>query len=409
MTKMCGGRSAQLVLLVGSNPLPNYLAACALRPSRVALVYTQETKDAKDRLRSELMRTLGEDVTFDEPFVEDASCATKIRRVLDSLVSSDGDREVLLNYTGGTKVMAAHARIAFSSNGGLPEHASYLDEGDVHREARLRFDDGNSKPLSDYREIPLTLSTVLALHGITHKPRERKNLTPTVVDAREILCKVLHDLPLADSLYCERLRLEKDESIRGKPKNALGAPFRASRYGLTLSLPEFPTNEQLNQFEKQKEKESWFKQWYKFIGGEWLEEWLGEQIRALDLASTPEITVGVDVYRGEKQAQLEVDVAVVRGHRTYFASCTTDASKHICKSKLFEVAVRSRQLGGDLARAALVCLADDRTVSALQADVDDVWGASNTTRVFGLSDVRAWSDCDGTQPHRHTLKAWLES
>jgi hypothetical protein len=393
----------KLVLLVGSNPLPNYLAACAQRPGRVALVYTEETKDAKDRLRRELARALklSED-DFDEPFVEDATCATTVQRALDSLVSSDEDRDVLLNYTGGTKVMAAHARLAFSGSGGRAEHASYLDEGDINRQARLRFDDGNSKPLS---EIPLTLATVLALHGITHKPREARTPAPTTDDARDILCKVLADPPLAAALYGERERLQE----LGNPNKATSKPFRADRFGLTLSLPEFPTSEQLSQIKNADEKKSWFRQWYAFFGGEWLEEWLGAPIRALDLAPAHEITVGVNAHRGEKQAQLEVDVAVVRGHRSYFVSCTTDASKHICKSKLFEVAVRSRQLGGDLARAALVCLTDDRTVSALQDDVNDVWGASNTTKVFGISDVRAWSDCGGKQPNRHLLKAWLES
>ena len=403
-------RPTQLVLLVGSNPVPNYLTACALRPRRVALVYTEETKDAKDRLRRELARALqlSEDA-FHEPFVADATCATTVRRIVDPLLQHE-DQDVLLNYTGGTKVMAAHARLVFYEANGKPEHASYLDEGGKDRSSkehqpRLRFDDGNAKPLSDYPEIPLTLATVLALHGITHKPRDARTPAPTTDDGRELLCKVLADPPLAAALYCERERLQE----LGNPNKATSEPFRADRYGLTLSLPEFPTSEQLGQIGKAAEKKSWFRQWYGFIGGEWLEEWLGAQIRALGLAPTTEITVGVNAYRGEKQAQLEVDVAVVRGQRSYFVSCTTDTGKHICKSKLFEVAVRSRQLGGDLARAALVCLANDQTVSALQADVNDVWGASNTTKVFGLSDVRAWSDCDGKQRNHHSLKAWLES
>ncbi len=399
------GVMTDLILLVGSNPLPNYLSACALRPSRVALVYTDETREAKDQLRRRLECALGKGVTFEEPFVEDATCATTVRRVLDSLLSDYGDRNVLLNYTGGTKVMAAHARLAFCSSKGRWEDASYLDEGDVHHEARLRFDDGNSKPLSYYREIPLKLGTVLALHGITHRPRAPRDPAPTTDDAREILCKVLADPSLARALHCERERLQGFRN----PNNARSEPFQANRHGLTLSLPEFPTSEQLAQLENANERKSWYRQWYAFIGGGWLEEWLGAQIQELDLASAQEITVGVNAYRGKKKAQLEVDVVVVRGHRSYFVSCTTDTSKHLCKSKLFEVAVRSRQLGGDLARAALVCLADDSTVSALQTDVDDVWGASNTTRVFGLSDVRAWSDCEGKQPNRYSLKAWMES
>ncbi len=396
-----------LILLVGSNPLPNYLVACALRPKRIALVYTRETEEAKKRLRGELEQTLGHGICLVER-VEDATCATEVRRVIRSLMRDGDSRSVSLNYTGGTKVMAAHARLAFYEAKGQPEHASYLDEGGKDplgkdHPPRLRFDDGNTRPLSEYPGVPLTLKTLLALHGITYKPRESKSPAPTIDDAREILHKVLADVPLAAALYCERERLEK---LRN-PKKATSEPFRVDRYGLSLSLPVIPTSEQLQTLGSAKER--WYKQWYAFIGGEWLEEWLGAQIRALDLAPEPEITVGVNAYRGEREAQLEVDVVVIRGHRSYFISCTTDTSKSICKSKLFEVAVRSRQLGGDLARAALVCLAGDKTVSALQADIDDVWGASNTTKVFGLSDVQAWSDYGGKRPNRHSLKTWLES
>lgn len=152
-----------------------------------------------------------------------------------------------------------------------------------------------------------------------------------------------------------------------------------------------------------------FEHWYAFIGGEWLEEWLGHAIKDLELTPNPEIVVGVNALRGNEKANLEVDIAVVRAHRSYFISCTTDTTKHICKSKLFEVAIRSRQLGGDLARAALVCLADDDTVGALRRDIDNVWGATNTTRVFGLSDIKSWSGHAGADANTTALRIWLES
>jgi hypothetical protein len=397
--------SPLLILLVGSNPLPNYLAACALQPGCIALVFTEETQEAKDRLRTVLSKKLGERVTFKESIVEDATCATTVKRVLDSLMENNGGCDIRLNYTGGTKVMAAHARLAFLEAEGKPEDASYLDEGRSGNQPRLRFDNGRSKPLSDYPEIPLTLESVLKLHGITYTPRKKKEPAPTAEDAKEILCKVLADPRLATNLYDQRKLLEGLK----KPDVAISDPFQAADYGLTLSLPAFPTEEQLSQFQNSEKKESWFKQWYAFIGGEWLEEWLGAQICRLGLTPAPEITVGVNAQRGDKKAQLEVDIAVIRGHRSYFISCTTDTTKSICKSKLFEVIVRSQHLGGDLARAAMVCLVDDTTVSALQQDVNDVWGASNTARVFGLSDLRAWSDCDGNHPNWYSLKEWLES
>jgi hypothetical protein len=393
-----------LALLVGSNPLPYYLSACALRPRRIVLLYTEQTSEAKVRLWSELQCAL-DGVSINDLLVKDATCATEVRRAVDSLLQNCGVGDVLLNYTGGTKVMAAHALLAFSVLGGQQESASYLDEGGTDLQPRLRFDDGNSVPLSKCPDVSLELRTALALHGITHKPRGAKDPAPTTADAREILCKVLQSVPCAAVLYSERIRLETFRN----PKIAASMPFRASTFGLNLSLQEFPTNEQLERFGNADQRKSWFKQWCSFIGGEWLEEWLGAQISALALKPAPEITVGVNAFRGHSRVPLEVDVAVIRGQRSYFVSCTTDTGKPICKSKLFEVAVRSRQLGGDLARAALVCLADDPVVSALQADVDDMWGASNTTKVFGLSDIRAWSDCEDKQPNRCSLQAWLES
>jgi len=397
-------RPERLILLVGSNPLPNYLSALALQPAEIALVYTRATEVAKDRLKSELRRALGDNVSFVEPdpFVEDATCATTVRRTMDSLLElgapiGDRDDAVWLNYTGGTKVMAAHARMAFAERGGKPARSTYLDEGGKDVAPRLRYDDGRSKSLADCPGALLDLRTVLALHGIQHKPRTAREGAATAKDARAILCAVLREPDLARNLYDERRRLA---DLR-KPSAAISEPFRPGEHGLELSIQALPESGQLHR--------KLYESWYKFIGGEWLEEWVGNQLRGLAMVPGLEVVVGLNAFRGDTRANLEVDVAAVRGHRSYFISCTTDATKAVCKSKLFEVAVRSRQLGGDLARAALVCLADDRTVGALQQDIDDLWGATNTTRVFGLSDLRTWSDCDVQQPNQRTLQAWMES
>ena len=68
----------RLILLVGSNPLPNHLSTLALEPSEIALVYTRETEIAKDRLKSELRRVLGGTFNFVDAFVQDATCATTV-------------------------------------------------------------------------------------------------------------------------------------------------------------------------------------------------------------------------------------------------------------------------------------------------------------------------------------------
>jgi hypothetical protein len=139
-----------------------------------------------------------------------------------------------------------------------------------------------------------------------------------------------------------------------------------------------------------------------------LEHWTAIQIRELQLQPALDLTVGVNAFRGINRVPLEIDVAALRRTRPYLISCTTDTTNDVCKAKLFEIAVRSRQLCGDLARAALVCLASDNTASKLQTDIDDVWGASNTTLVFGLSDLHAWAALPSAEPNRDSLISWLE-
>lgn len=395
--------ASRLVLLVGSNPLPNYLSACALRPDQVTLVYSAETKEAMQRLKQALSDAQP-NWTLDATMVDDATCATNVARTIGRALEGVAVNDAWLNYTGGTKVMAAHALMAFKDNGGLLANASYLDAGGPDRPPRLRFDDGTSKALASER-VPLTLETILGLHGISYEQRRPKKPEPTAEDATAILRKVLEDVSVARELYDERNRLKAYKN----PAKAIDAPFLAKHHGLSLSQSVFPTQELLDQLSGSKERKAWFKQWYGFIGGEWLEEWLEHVIKDLGLTPNPEIVVGVNAQRGNEKANLEVDIAVVRGHRSYFISCTTDTTKPICKSKLFEVAVRSRQLGGDLARAALVCLADDDIVGALRRDIDDVWGAKNTTRVFGLSDIKTWSGHDGAAANTTGLRDWLES
>ncbi len=81
----------------------------------------------------------------------------------------------------------------------------------------------------------------------------------------------------------------------------------------------------------------------------------------------------------------------------------------MCKSKLFEVALCARQLGGDLTRFAFVCLLGQNNQgqeksAVLQQQARSAWDAPNKPRVFGLSHVRNWLTGNTTD-----LREWLES
>ncbi len=407
------GAPSLLILLVGTNPLPDYLSACALRPWKIALISSSQTQQIAQRLQSCLERALQPKPEFEPTLVVDAADASDIAEKIGRLIERHRrDWRICLNYTGGTKVMAAHALRVFREKGGRPADASYLHDNGPGGCPALYFDDRTKRTLGECNTPALTLATLLELHGAHLQSAPAHEPAPTPDDAFHLASRVLKEPQLAKSLYNG---LKEAFGEKEDPKQALAGRFVPARYNITLSIGEFPTEEQL-QSRNREQRASWFRQWRHFVGGGWLEQWVKDQAKACGVSEN-ELACGFQVFRGTHRVQLEIDVAVVRNFRSYFVSCTTAREKAICKQKLFEIAVRSRQLAGDLARAALVCLADGNTLRELRAEVDAAQATSHALRVpglglvgvFGLDDLRAWAGLRGAGPNLKTLKDWLES
>jgi hypothetical protein len=320
-----------------------------------------------------------------------ASDAREIAETIRSITSNGNPQQVHLNYTGGTKIMAAHARMAFRESGGQDQNASYLNDG-----ARcLFFDDGRSRSLDD-QDLSVTLDLIGQLHGCNVLARPGSSPgDPTEEDACTIAARVAERAELAKSL-CDTAQRFKEQ---GRLQKALEQPWRPQDVDLTLSAPQVP--------EKQWD-ENRFKAWWRFLGGGWLELAVAAWTRR-----ATGLTPSQGIYWQLGGRAFEIDVALVHGHRLYVISCTTDNKLGLCKSKLFEVAMRSRQLGGDLARSALVCLIDGQDnqgkyIDQLRGDVASVWEAPNRPEVFGLADLREWTGTAGS-PNLDALKRWLDS
>lgn len=379
-------RVGKLALLVGSNPLPNYLAAVILKPREVVLLYSRETQEPREHLRAALSKRdstlVLRDVCIDD--------ATDARRIRDACRALGVDH---LHYSGGTKPMAAHALQAC----GLDEsQLSYLDE----RKGLLRFDDGYEIQL-DGQDLGLTLELLLQLHGIERVVSDGDGPgSPTEEDGAAVARYVLNRPEAADELWTAL----RPDNRRRKITEAKSDPWSPPP-GLSLSVSAIPGHDWTNKR---------YKKWDEFLCGGWLECWIAGLIRTC-LDGTPN-AVDVNVYCKRARplpVEFEIDVAVVRRHRLYVVSCTTDRKKALCKSKLFEVSMRARQMGGDLARSALVCLLDGQDekgpfVEQLRADIASLWDAPNIPRVFGQADLREWAGVNGP-PNLKTLREWLDS
>lgn len=390
-------RSEKLALLVGANPLPNYLAATVLQAKEVVLLYSPETLKPRDHLKA-VFTAKGMGVS--ERCVSDATDARRIREACDSLNVDH------LHYSGGTKPMAAHALATLSL---CDTQKSYLDE----RNGLLRFDDGYDIRLGQC-ELDLSLDRVLKLHGAARiekrSPTAREETVnssspnskgcPAESDESAIYSAILNDPALADKLY---RHFRRDENDKAKScTDAKKAPLNPLDHGIELTASKIPDS-------------TWttaqYDVWVAFLCGGWLESWTARLIRSHLGAST---AVEVSVHCKLDRTTFEIDVALIRGHRLYVVSCTTEhKKKDLCKSKLFEVAMRARQMGGDLARSALVCLIDGNNnkgsyVDQLRSDIAGVWDAPNVPNVFGLADLREWAGTSG-MANTESLKKWLDS
>jgi hypothetical protein len=272
---------------------------------------------------------------------------------------------------------------------------SYLDE----RKGLLRFDDGYEVRL-DQIDLGVTLDIVLKLHGIERVLSGGDGAgIPTDGDVAAMARYVLNRPEVSDEL---RTALRPDDRRRTITQ-AKAAPWRVPD-GLSLSVSVVPGNDWTN---------ARYRIWDDFVCGGWLERWVAGLISTCVNGAPGMVEVGVHCKREPSRVEFEIDVALVRGYRLYVVSCTTDSSKALCKSKLFEVSMRARQMGGDLARSAVVCLVDGSDdkgpyVEQLRADIASVWDAPNIPRVFGLADLREWAGVSG-QPNLSTLKEWLDS
>lgn len=389
-----------LLLLIGTNPLPNLVAARLLLKGNgtLYLVHSKDTSDAAIRIETLLARKYGisncRRVEVREADAQDIK--DKIGNQLRNLKGSTG-----LHYTGGTKTMAVHTYRTIEtviSDADPSPVFSYLDANSF----QLRIDPSwHEKVLLEVRP---TLEDLLTLHGITLKsgfphravvlPETAAALAQAAPDGgllawRDWCTGVLRDQAHTgkdwkkkSQLRCIDLPLPTTPTLQAAVQT-LKSELHLPAGTITLSLD--PSH---SQWPFHKNEPKYLCQW---LDGAWLEYYALSQIKAVSGKCQLHdwgMTLATDVE--SSLFEFEFDLAAIRGYQLFGLSCTTDVSKTICKSKLFEAYIRSRQLGGDEARVGLVCGYLDP--ARLQSEMAHSWEAEGKLMVWGPHHLPDLSD-----------------
>jgi hypothetical protein len=359
-------RTQHLFLLMGTNPLPNYVAARLLAKPEgcIYFVLTDKTDKITDRLIETLKLNKGQ---FCKIPTEDADASNIYRQVSRY---SEGKKDIGLNYTGGTKIMSVHAYRAIEKI--CPTAIfSYLDARELSMRI-FKLNESSILPTPVGDSITLSFSDLLYMHNYTLKHIPKKD---------PIQPKVAGDLA---RVPIEKLRAWCDFNLRSGPGTPIKGRKKKSQRKelLDVKLPTDPCLAVLSSSlhgcstlgelsEKWKMDIVELAEW---LDGKWLEHYTLWSINEVTLANN--ITdVGLGIEPNEKA--FEFDVAAMRGYQLFAISCTTDTKKKMLKQKLFEAYIRARQMGGEEARVALVCSASPESPESnpkkIEEELQDEW------------------------------------
>jgi Domain of unknown function (DUF1887) len=478
-----------LFLLVGENPLPNYIAAKMLlkEGGTVYLVHSTDTAGKADCLKRMLAPiNVDELISLGKSEADSSVIRKKIQPRVEKILEKYPNTTFGLNYTGGTKAMSVHSyRALFEASGVHDAKFSYLDA----RSLKMLIDRDNDSPKSVPVPIKLSLQEIFDLHDLRWES-DKKPVPDPILPELAIEFAKLHTDPslvIAWRWWCDNVlkpatkilkkkqnkppewEWKKDELIDKvtlkpdfaiqKLNEALQEFLKQPEEGKSLleafQQENFQTVKELSNFynalwvpeytphiekvtkvlaqggylgeseielslnkiaeiskqiaeisNKSDENEKPYleksKNACRWLDGLWLEHYTLEQVQALSKNNPGLINdsgMSFEV-KDAKRKKFEFDVAFVQDYQLFALSCTTDASKGLCKSKLFEAYIRARQLGGDQARVALVCCYDKPKDLADEMKVEtEVDKKDPKIAVFGCKEL------DNLHVH---IKNWID-
>ncbi len=228
-----------LFLLIGENPLPNYVAARLLltKGGTPYLVYTSHTEKPAKRL-AKILADEGIKTTQLVSLNDNESDAYHIKEAIRPKLKAIEDGTIGLNYTGGTKAMAVHAYRAVLSQGNADTVFSYLDP----RRLEMCIDRENDSRIQIKVKpdvLPVKVATLFQIHDLKLKADPTQE--PQLPDLAAVLVEVFKDKDKEKQwfdwyckVFCAEARKKKNDKP-GNWKSELDLPE------LSISLENLPS------------------------------------------------------------------------------------------------------------------------------------------------------------------------
>jgi hypothetical protein len=368
-----------LFLLIGANPLPNYVSALLLAKMRgtVYLLHTDATLKVAERLSEQIQQGRSDLVLV--PWEISKSDPQLIEQQLKRLTGKLGSNaDVGLNYTGGSKPMAVQAYHTLRAS--YPRGIfSYLDADTLS--LMIEAPGLPTQQVFVGHDVKVDFETLFALHGYEMDAKQ-SSVIPLAL--RQALVEVNSAKKGYDEWRAWLQTLAGDDpqlpTLASYP--AL-APAIEALQALCGDDPPTPALVAMQLGCKNGRLASCTK----LLVAEWLEEYVYEVLQALAPGlGLHQVSMGLEPKPApnkpkDEKRNMELDAAALLGYQLFAVSCMVTDRAQSAKDHLMEAFVRARQLGGDEARFALVCCLEKPDM--MEKEVNQGWGAEDIIRVFG--------------------------
>jgi hypothetical protein len=424
-----------LILLVGTNPLPNYVVAQHFiktneimrktvgfdekihKIKKIWLVHSDETLIYADKLIYSIEK-LSAEVTLNKVRLSNVSRAVQIERdlkqnIFNQLSSTDS---IHLNYTGGTKTMVTHAyRSTAAIDLPIKIKYSYLSASDFS----IIFDDEKIIPSNDLRKtINLDFDTMLFIHDY-EKNENSKFISYNFDELKECLSffselvnrepnqlNVFYEKNNIDFMKNEEVGFSKQHfSFNDKSDDNVKIKQIGERFSNYNSRNLKPNKLLKSMNDKLIADHKFFAgdkfivpsldplKIFDYINGFWLEDYAYNIISEIFNAEDKFKIIKNYRIRGKNWKSeindFEIDIALLKGYQLFSFSCTISHKKPVIKHKGFEVIMRTRQIGGDEARSVIIAAGKSITeCRIIQEELAlDTGNSKNNIIVIGQEDL----------------------
>jgi len=416
-----------LVLIVGTNPLPNYVVGSCLKENydKFVLIYSEKDERINQSSTADYAEKLKERLNLNNCTLlplRNVSNPSTIRNDLEEKFPKDNIDEVHLNYTGGTKTMVVNVYNFLKETFIDKFNASYIDA----RTHELIYDNNEKAGVNLKDKIKIDIDTLLSIH--LYDLDDRNNFKIDIYDkfkdsfdniSKEIENAIKNDkgnyfvewlsdpfrkIFKDDDKFIEKASKFKEhiEHINNSNQSLIDKFNNKTNQFIWDILNAFPENKRINDGQKLWIPEdnitnngfsNRIEDTVKFLDGRWLEWYVYNEIRnelvKEGLQEEKHFGISLKAQKGNSP-NFELDIFIINGYQLAGVSITTLDKKLECKLKGFEVIHRVRQIGGDESKAILITGMKSSKKDDLQKDLSFVTGtAEDKIVVFGLDD---WAD-----------------